>query len=56
VTFVRTFENPFSAEVCDAPEKFQREFTELQYDLVLSSDFNQEALIIFYVSLPVSPF
>jgi hypothetical protein len=22
----------------------------------LSSDFNQEALIIFYVSLPVSPF
>jgi hypothetical protein len=40
--------NPFSVEVSNATEKLQTESIELQYDSVLRSSFNQEALIIFY--------
>jgi hypothetical protein len=50
------FENPFSIDVSDALEKLQLELTELQYDTILCSSFNQEALITFYASLPVSRF
>jgi hypothetical protein len=41
-------EKPFSIEVIDASEKLQLEVNELQYDSILHSTFNQEALIIFY--------
>jgi hypothetical protein len=34
----------------------QLESTELQYDSILHSSFNQEFLIAFYASLPVSQF
>jgi hypothetical protein len=55
-TNICVFENPFSVEVSDAREKLQVELTELQYDSILHSSFNQETLIIFYASLPVSQF
>jgi hypothetical protein len=42
--------------VCNAPEKLQPELTELQYDSILYSSFNQEALITFYDTLPVSQY
>jgi hypothetical protein len=45
---------PVLREVSDAPEKLQIELIELQYDSILHSSFNQEALITFYASLPVS--
>jgi hypothetical protein len=51
---IRILENPFSVEISDAPEKLQLELTEVQYDSILHSSFNQEALINFYASLPVS--
>jgi hypothetical protein len=41
------FENPFSVEVSDAPEKLQLELNEPQYDSILHSSVNQEALIAF---------
>jgi hypothetical protein len=47
VTNICMFENPFSIEVSDAPENLQLELTELQYDSILHSSFNQEALITF---------
>jgi hypothetical protein len=50
------FENPFSIEVSNTPEKLQSELIELQYDSILYSSFNQEALIMFYASLAVSQF
>jgi hypothetical protein len=50
-TSICIFENPFSAEVSDAPQKLQLELIELQYDSILHSSFNQEALIF---CLPVS--
>jgi hypothetical protein len=34
-TNICIFENPFSIEVCDAPEKLQPELSELQYDSIL---------------------
>jgi hypothetical protein len=55
-TNIRIFENPFSVEVSDVPEKLKLELTELQYDSILPRSFNQEALITFYVVLPVSRF
>jgi hypothetical protein len=42
--------------VSDAPEKYELELIELQYDSILRGIFNQEALITFYVYLPVSRF
>jgi hypothetical protein len=50
------FENPFPIEVSDAQEKLQLELIEPQYDSIFHSSFNQEALITFYASLPVSRF
>jgi hypothetical protein len=49
---IHIFENPFSIDVRDAPEKFQLELI----DSILYNSFNQEALITFYASLPVSWF
>jgi hypothetical protein len=48
------FENQFSVEESRPPEKLQLELLELQYDSILRSSFNQEALLTFYASLPVS--
>jgi hypothetical protein len=53
-TNIHIFENPFSVEVSDAPEKLQLELTKLQYDSILHSSFNHEALITSFASLPVS--
>jgi hypothetical protein len=50
-TDILIFENPFSIEVSDAPEKLQLELNELQYNSILHSSFNQEALITFFDSL-----
>jgi hypothetical protein len=44
------FEDPFSVML---PEKLQLELSELQYDSILRSSFNQEALITLYAFLPV---
>jgi hypothetical protein len=55
-TYVRMSEDPFLVEISDTPEKLQFEVTELQYDTVLRSSFNQEALVTFCASLPVSRF
>jgi hypothetical protein len=55
-TNIHIFENPFSTEVSDAPEKLQLELTEWQYDSIFHSSFNQVALLTFYASLPESWF
>jgi len=55
-TNIHSFENIFSVEVRDAPEKLQLELTELQLNSILHSNFNWEALINFYTSLAVSWF
>jgi len=44
-TNIHILESPFSVEVSNAPEKLQLELTELQYDSIFHSNFNQEALI-----------
>jgi hypothetical protein len=56
VTNIRVFQNPFSVEVGDAPEKLQLELAELQDNLILHSSSNQKALITFYASLPIPRF
>jgi hypothetical protein len=58
MTFVALlkFENTFRFEVSDNPKILQLELTELQYDSILRSNFNQEVLISFYTSLPVLRF
>jgi hypothetical protein len=53
IYLVRTFENPFSIEASVSAEKLPLELIQLQYDSILRG-FNQEALITFYASLPVS--
>jgi len=50
------FYNPLSVEVIDVPEKLELELIKLQYDSFPCSSFNQEGLITFYASLPVSEF
>jgi hypothetical protein len=55
-TNICILENPFSLEISDASEKLQPKLIELQYDSVLRSSFNQEALITSYTSLPASWF
>jgi len=44
---IRIFENTFSVEVSDGPEKLQLEMYELQYHSILRSSFNQGTLITF---------
>jgi hypothetical protein len=53
-TNIHNSENPFSVEVSDVTEQLQLELTELQYDWILLGSSNQEALITFYASSPVS--
>jgi hypothetical protein len=48
-TNIHIFEDPFSVEVSDAPEKLQPELTELQHDSILQSSFNQEAFFLLCV-------
>jgi hypothetical protein len=46
-TNIHIFENLFSVEVNDAPEKLKLKLIELQYDSILHSSFNEKALIAF---------
>jgi hypothetical protein len=55
-TNISIFENPFSIEVNDTPEKLQVEMVELQYHSILHSSFKQEASIAVCAPLPVSQF
>jgi len=49
-TIARIFENQFSVEVSDDPQNAtQLELTELSYDSVLYSSFNQKAVIMFMI-------
>jgi hypothetical protein len=56
VTNVHTFGKVFSADVSNALEVVQFEFTELQYYSNFPGSFNQKALITIYASLAVSRF
>jgi len=55
-TNVQILENHSPSKSSDAPEKSQPEWTELQYNPILCRSFNQETLITFYASLPLSRF
>jgi len=37
---IHIFQDSFSVEVTDAPEKLELEFTELQHDSILHTSFN----------------
>jgi hypothetical protein len=48
------FQNPSSLEVSGSKKKFHLELTELQYDTVLRSNVNKEALITFLLPYCIS--